>query len=283
MQMSGMSGDGSQGDNATGQVPAGAVANNPSGAAIDQVGVPQPHDGVEGEPTNDSHVHQQSSQEGATDGVDSDTTVDSGDDSKPFDVTGFNIEGVSINFQIPNEGVQMVIDAGLNIETLVGEYKEGGLSDESLQALYSKHGKFIIDSMLHSLDANLKGAVQQYNESLSNAFNEVSEAIGGADEWSKMEAFAETLPQDVIENFNAAMASGNAYIQKLAAKDLHAMMSPVESTKPELSLIEGSKVSSGAPTACSALEYRNAIVSGEYYKDPNKWDNLRRAGQAQGL
>ncbi len=211
-------------------------------------------------------------------------------EDKPYTLEGVEYHGIAMNIELPAEAVQMLKAANLEADKVVDEFFKDGLSEATKEALYEKHGKFIVDSLIAQMTNTLDRAEEGYTQSKDKAFNAIAEAIGGEGEWTKMEQFANTLPKEDIDAFNSAMASGNPYFQKLAAMDLHRRMvgdTPVamqeDGTVKNLDLVEPKGGASTEKTVCTKQEYLDAFKNGEYKKDPAKWDALRRNGMAKGL
>ncbi len=212
-------------------------------------------------------------------------------EDSPFTLEGVDYHGIAMNIELPVEGVQMIKGANLEVDKVVNEFFGEGLSDATKDALYEKHGKFIIDNLIAQMTSTLDKAESDYSNSRDTAFNAVADAIGGVDEWTKMEQFATSLPKEDVDAFNTAMASGNPYFQKLAAMDLHRRMAggeapiaaTIDNTVKSLDLVETKGSASTEVTACTKQEYLEAFKNGEYKKDPAKWDTLRRNGMAKGL
>lgn len=207
--------------------------------------------------------------------------------------TAITVEGVefgdtTVNVTVPAELTQMATDKGFDAKELATELfssKDFKFSDETYGKLCDAYGKIFVDTMISNTQLKAEKVTSDFTNSIkeaeAKAFEAVSSIVGGEEGWSKMEAFAGTQSEDAIQDFNAAMQSGNPVFQRLAVQNMKMLMDA--SAPHDLELIDGKGVVTQAPTALSAQEYRDAMSSGEYYKDPAKYDALRRAGMQQGI
>lgn len=231
---------------------------------------------------------QEASVETATD---EQTTVDNAEVSvEPIVIPDLVFEGHNITVTIPEEAIKMCQDKGFDAAELAKELygSEGfSLSAETREKLDAAYGKFFVDSIIGGLRADQQRLISEYKAKEQEAFNAVSDIVGGEGGWGKLELFAATIPEEDIDNFNSAMQSGNAYLQRLAVKDLVERMNgaeqPAQPEQPKLNLIEGDVKNTNGPTALSKEEYFKIMRTPEYKQNPSYYDNLRRAGMAQGI
>jgi len=148
-----------------------------------------------------------------------------------------------------------------------------------------------VDSYLGALKSQNEGtlAAAASNEAAvtqaeQQAWTETTEQIGGEQNWTALEAWVlKTIPQTALDEFNAIMASGNRYTQKLAVADMYAKFRSAEGDDGA-NLIPGEVGNPGAEGApLGYSEYQKLIRSGEYRKNPKLYDSLRRQGIAQGI
>lgn len=209
--------------------------------------------------------------------------------AEPIVLDNLKYGDAEISLNIPEEAVKMATDKGFDASELAQELftsKDFQFSEETYTKLVDAYGKMFVDMSIQNLklnnDAMLREASDARTKGEAEAFEAISGAVGGEEGWGKLEAFAATLPQEDTDAFNAAMESGNPMFQKFAVEALMARMPASKEAKP-LELIDGKPSIVSAPTAISAKEYREAMGNGEYYKDPAKWDGLRRAGIQSGI
>lgn len=222
------------------------------------------------------------------------TTGDDGADDKPADERPqLKYEGQDVEVEIPDDLVETFKAQGLDAQALANELYSGeefGLSEETKAGLYKLYGKTVVEGYLEGLKARndsvfsqLKQQQQQAEEANEKIWNETLELVGGEEGWNGLEEYAlEKLSDEELDEFNQVMASGSRYAQKLALKDLKARREGTEGTG-ELELVEGDSRSNSDKGFLSKQEYLELHTSGEYRKDPKKYDSLRQAGMARGL
>lgn len=207
----------------------------------------------------------------------------------------YQYKGLDVTLDITDSMREMASSKGFDINVLASElYKSEDFkfSDDTLKTLNEAYGEFFVSAAVDSLRmkqdttiGDMEAQKAAHQKAQDEAFGAACEIAGGEEGWGKLEAFAATLPEEDIDNFNAAMDSGNQYLQALAVKDLMGRMNPLEVTEvaPVLNLVDGEVTNQGERDSCSAQEYRAVIASGEYYKDVAKWDRLRRVGMSRGI
>jgi hypothetical protein len=211
---------------------------------------------------------------------------------------GLKFGGQDVNVTIPADVANYTAELGLDAQELANELygsEDFTLSQETLDKLYAKVPKWQVDSYLSGIKAansamldGHKAESEAKTQAEEAAWNATLEIMGGEDRWNDMAAFAEgNLSDEELEEFNDVMKNGTLYVQQLAIKDLWSKFdaSGAPAAPAQLDLEEGDNQGSPAPlnSAVSAEEYIQAITNGEYEKDPNGWDQRRRAGMAKGL
>lgn len=206
-------------------------------------------------------------------------------------------EGVvmEVPISVSEDHAAMLKEAGLEPFEVAKELWSGeyGLSDKTREVLYQKYGKTPIDMALAGLKANAELQVLKAKASEKAAADADAEhwkytldMLGGGEEgqkvWDAIEAYAvKNFSEDEINEFNAIMDSGSKYAQRLAIMDLK---NRVDSGT--LNLIEGgdgSSSSSYPSGALTAAEYQQLFITGEYHKNPQVYDEMRRKGTAKGI
>lgn len=223
-----------------------------------------------------------------------DTTIT--DDTGTDEVTeqpSYKYGDLTVDVVVPDDLREQLTKAELDADALVSELYGGdsfGLSDETKNKLYGIYGKTVVDSYLASVKAGndelVKGnkeAIEAKQAADNAAWEAALEVVGGEEGWAGLEEFAlANLTDEQLEEFNAVMASGSKYAQRLALKDLKTSYENKEGTG-DLVLIEGKGAPSVEKSHLTAKDYHELLRSGEYRKDPQKYDAMRRAGIAAGL
>lgn len=210
------------------------------------------------------------------------------------DTAHFGIEGggeIDLDITITESSHKLITEAGLDPLNVTKELWEGefGLSDATLKALTDKHGETLIKAVMDGAEASARLAVMQQHNSVKEAerateelWSEVLEEVGGEEAWKEMDAFAtKNFNDDEIAQFNTAMNSGDKYYQMLAIRDLK---SRVESgTLHLITQGAGAAPSESSAGMLSAAQFKELFESGEYRKDPAKYDAMRLKGIQRGL
>ena len=140
------------------------------------------------------------------------------------------------NVEIYGEAVVTAVnEAGLDLATMQNEYDENGDLSEDSYAAMEKAGY-----TRATIGAYLRGQQSLANEAQELAeaqVNEVMDSVGGSEEYAKMMAFAQSLPQDVQDQFNAQVSTGDVRDAKLAVMDMHKRFTNEMGSEP--SLLEG--------------------------------------------
>lgn len=221
------------------------------------------------------------------------------DDAEP---SKYFYNGEEVTVEVPEDMHAELTSKGIDVDKAVAElYAEGGefqLSDETKEAAYKAYGKVAVDAFLGSLKAQndaagymTKAQSEQDQREKAAAVEWSNELVGGAEEWDAMSEWAagsEDISDEDIAAINAAIESGNKYVQELAIKDLHSRYKAAAGDTP--SLVEGGGASrSGAGDAISAAEYQSEISRIERMPmreravEFQKLDARRAAGIKKGL
>jgi len=224
--------------------------------------------------------------------IDTDLDGDTTDEEPEGDVT-FTYDGLEVNVGIPDDLREQFAEKDLNIDDIVKELYDGefGLSEDSKAKLSEVYGKTIVDSYLDGVKARNDLFKSAHDKSISDnetaneeLWNTALTQVGGEDNWNKFEAYAQDkFTDDEFDEFNAVMNSGSAYSQKLAIADVMSRYSESEGDD-QLDIIDGSSITKESNNeALSQADYLSLFKSGEYSRDPSKYDNMRRKGQQLGI
>lgn len=211
-----------------------------------------------------------------------------------LDCTGFKFNGQDVTVDVPADLREELTGKGINVNDVVKELytsEDFSLTDATKESLYKVFGKSMVDSYLLGLKAQNEGAMRTHADGIAAdeaantaAWNETVEQVGGEENWTALEAWAQTqFTDEQFAEFNSVMESGSRYAQKLAIADLMARHSSKEGDSAP-NLVTGERVPPVSKDgALSYSDYINGFRNGEQKKDPATWDARRRAGQAQGI
>lgn len=216
------------------------------------------------------------------------------------DVTfdGVQYGGFEVQVEIPADLANMAGEKGIDIHAVSNELYSSpdfSLSQETLDGLYESFGKWQVDAYLEGIKAKNDAVIGSYKTTLDTnqanseaAWTETLEIMGGEDRWSDLEAYAiENLSEEEASEFNDVMEKGSLRMQKLMIKDLYSKFNTAGApVAPNvLNLEEGDNQGSASPlnSALTSVDYLNLLTSGEYKKDPAKYDALRRLGMSKGI
>lgn len=211
-----------------------------------------------------------------------------------MDCTGFKFQGQDVTVEVPADLREELSGKGINVNDVVKELytsEDFSLTDATKESLYKVFGKSMVDSYLMGLKAQNEGAFRTQADSLAAdtaandaAWSETVEQIGGEDNWTALEAWAQAqFTDEQFREFNSVMDSGSRYAQKLAISDLMARHKATEGDSAP-TLVQGDRTPTASKDgALSYSDYINGFRNGEQKKDPGTWDARRRAGQAQGI
>ena len=194
---------------------------------------------------------------------------------------GVDYNGVEIPLEVSSEVQELIKSSGLNVESLVAEAMGDGLSKESLDKLYSKHGKLFVDTLVDSMRAKVELTALRVQADATAQERVIQDLVGGADKWNALTEFAaKNASEAEIEGFNFAMDSGNLQLQKLVVEAMHHRMEG----KAGLDLITtGTLSASNTVMSCTREEYIKAVTSGKYDENPSMWDRARQNSIARGM
>lgn len=216
------------------------------------------------------------------------------DKSTDTEVEPLMFNGAEVDVDIPEDITEQFAKHDINAKELVADLYSGdefSLSEENHEKLSSIYGKTIVDSYISAIKgqnemaenalAGQKAAQDTANE---NVWNETVEQVGGEDKWDELEGWAgKSLSDEQFNDFNSVMETGSRYAQKLAVADMMSRRNSVEGDDSP-SLVEGENGNKGGATdALSRAEYLQLHTTGEYAKNPSKFDAMRRIGQTRGL
>ena len=263
-------------------------------AAVESVGNEgaEPTEGLnEGERAADEVVE-------GTEGADTTTTEDSAegeessDKEEGADDFDYKYSDTSVEIDIPDDLRSELAAKDLDVDELAKELYSGefSLSDETRAKLDEAYGKFVVDSFLSSLKVQNDLNIQSHKDITAKqeaadkvAWDAAMEQVGGEDGWAAMESWAvQNLDDSAFDGFNKAMESGDPYLQKLAIQDMQGKYRESEGDT-SVRLLEGETSAPKIEGALSASDYAALFKSGEYSKDPNKYDAMRRQGQKRGI
>lgn len=205
--------------------------------------------------------------------------------------------GMDVNVTVPVEVANLAGEKGIDIQAVSKELYDSedfSLSEATLGTLYDAFGKFQVDTYLRSVKAGNDQAVNDYNtqveymnEAEKGAWEATMEVMGGEDKWDDLSAYAlSNMEDDELDEFNEIMKTGTPRMQQLMIKDVYSRFkeagAPVAPTVLDLEEGQTGGVSDGTGPLTGA-EFLKLITSGEYKKDPEKYDTLRRQGLAKGI
>lgn len=215
------------------------------------------------------------------------------------------IDGVKAEIEIPDSVASMISEKGLDAVALAKEYYTGGFSEETRGKLDAAFGKPVVDIYLASLatqSAQYTSGIKAEAEKLIAAEKEhqswgESLVVGETfKDWDSFSASAtEKMSDEQVEQFNAAMSSGNKFVQEYAIKAAMALTASGQVThvqQPAVPDLETSSHRQEDGYALSAKAYRDAIANTpkdirhnrvEYAKYQADLDARRRAGIKAGL
>lgn len=218
--------------------------------------------------------------------------------SEPIMMEGVKYGDFEVSVEIPADLANLAGEKGLDIQALSKELYSSPdftLSQETLEGLYSTFGKWQVDAYLSGVKAkndalvgSYRGEMEARAAEVEKAWEATMEIMGGKDRWDDMAAFAsDTLSESEVEEFNHVMENGSLRMQQLMIKDLYEKFSKAGApVAPAILDLEEGSTGGGVPgglSALSSVDYLKLIATGEYKKDPAKYDALRRMGMAKGI
>lgn len=205
---------------------------------------------------------------------------------------------MNVDVVIPVEVANLAGEKGVDIQAVSKELYESEdftLSEATMTGLYDAFGKFQVDTYLASIKAGNDSMVSDYHKGVETktaeaekAWEATMEVMGGEDRWTDLESYAlANMDDDELSEFNEVMENGTTRMQQLMIKDVfgrfQAAGAPIAPTV--LDLEEGQ--TGGAPGSgdgpLSSADYLKLLTTGEYKKDPKRYDALRRQGMAKGI
>lgn len=211
-----------------------------------------------------------------------------------MDCTGFKFNGQDVTVEVPSDLREELTGKGINVNDVVKELytsEDFSLTDATKESLYKVFGKSMVDSYLLGLKAQNEGSMRTHADGLAAdeaantvAWNETVEQVGGEDNWTALEAWAQTqFTDEQFKEFNSVMESGSRYAQKLAIADLMARHSAKEGDSAP-NLVTGERVPPVSKDgALDYTTYVRGFGTPAQKADPAAWDARRRAGMAQGI
>lgn len=206
----------------------------------------------------------------------------------------YQYQGQEVEIEIPDDLRTELSAKGLDVDALAKELysnEKFEFSQETREKLEAAFGKTMVNAYMQGLKAQNELTMQAFknaSEAKQAADNAAWDAaltqVGGEETWGAMEAWAQnTFTDEEFSQFNKIMDSGDAYAQKLAINDVLSRYRKSEGDDGA-HLVDGETAPpAGDGAGLSAQQYLNLFKTGEYYKDPAKYDALRRKGQAAGL
>lgn len=211
---------------------------------------------------------------------------------------GLKYGDMPVNVFIPKDVANFCQENGVDAEALTKELYESSdfkLSEDSLGPLYEKFGKWQVDAFFDGLKAkndatinNFKAEQATRQQQAEDAWKNTMEIMEGQDRWNDMSAWAmKNLDPSEIAEFNAVMEKGTSRVQSLMVKDMYSRYKaaglPPAPTVLDLEEGVNDNNKEGTVQALSRAEYHKILASGEYRKDPAKYDAMRRLGMQKGL
>lgn len=248
---------------------------------------------VNTDPTTATKPAEASSQAATTETpADAPKTGDGEDDGHVFEYNG-----VPVKIENKPEMVASFKEKGLDIDAVNKElFSKEGLSAGTKAKLDEAFGKMAVDMYLEGWKNNHDAMVEKHKLDEARYIEEMTatanEAAGG--KWSEVLAWAQKgLTADEYKEYAEVINGGNKRAMQLAIKDLTAksglagtasdsLLPPTMSPRATPLSATGA-VTTADDYAMSAKQYREAITSKEYYKNPSEYDKRREAGMAKGI
>lgn len=211
---------------------------------------------------------------------------------------GLKYAGFDVQLAIPKDVANFCQQNGLDAEAITKELYESEsfkLSDETLQPLYEKFGKWQVDAFFDGIKAKNETILAEYKTTTETkasqekaAWDSTMEIMEGQDRWDDMASWAtKNLTPDEIEEFNLVMEKGTARVQALMIRDMYGRFKQAGSPAAPAALLELEEGMNDnnqqALQALSHADYHKLLSSGEYRKDPAKYDAMRRLGMQKGM
>lgn len=245
--------------------------------------------------TDDSATTEVPASTDTTDNTDGDPADPDGTEGDPVADGSLDVvyDDKEFSIDIPEDLSKAFSDNGMDVNEVAKELYEGefGLSEATLDKLAAVYPRAVVEQYI----AGIKATNDQGIASRDAADNQIAEAdearwqeclttVGGEENWNKLEVWAgEKFSDEQFERFNSVMQSGNQYAQELALKALMSEYRQVEG-EDKLVLIEGdSSAGDNSDAPLTAQQFLDLRLSGEYKKDPEKYDALRRKGIQRGI
>lgn len=219
------------------------------------------------------------------------------DDAAAGDEHVFEYNGVPVKIENKPEMVAAFKEKGLDIDAVNKElFSKDGITADTKAKLDEAFGKMAVDMYLDGWKNNHDAMVEKHKLDEAKYVEEMTasanEAAGG--KWKEVLAWAQKgLTADEYKEYAEVINGGNKRAMQLAIKDLTAKsgLAGTESNSllpPAMSPRATPLSATGAVTtaddyALSAQQYRAAITSKEYYKNPAEYDKRREAGMAKGI
>ena len=213
-------------------------------------------------------------------------------------IEGIKYGDLEVNVSLDADIVNSLGEAGLDGKAISEELyssEDFTLTDETKEKLYEAFPKSLVDSYLAGVKASndlfvndSKSQAEAAEAAGTAAWESTMEVMGGEDRWDDMSSFAlENLSEEDFNDFNEVMKSAPLKVQQVMIKDLFNKFEeagkPVAPTILDLETGENNGDLSNAGDSLSYSAYQEIVTSGEYSKDPTKYDALRKAGQKKGI
>lgn len=211
-------------------------------------------------------------------------------------------QGQAVEVDIPSDIQSALEEAGADTGKIIAELfskdSTWELSEETRKPLDAKFGRSIVDHYLAMANANNKATFAQHKsqaEAQAKAEQEAivwsDELIGGEGKWDMLNEWADgALTDEEFNDFNAAMQSGNRFIQKLAIESMRNRWAE-EVGDIEVNLIPADTAGAADPDNAplsseayiNAISQLSALPKDERRAAEAKLDARRRAGMARGI
>lgn len=169
-------------------------------------------------------------------------------------------------------------------------FSEKGLTDATRQKLYDAFGKGAVDMYLKGWKMNNDAAIAQ-GEVFDAQYKSMADTATDGKLDSVLKWANDNLKPAEYQDYANMVNGGDLKVARMALADMYRRSGLKESgaAKKEPSARETGLKPSGLgadgvdTSPVTAQQYRDALTSREYYKDPKGWDARRRAGQNQGI
>ena len=218
--------------------------------------------------------------------------------TEDFSLKGMKYKDQDVEVTIPKEVCNLAKEKGIDVEAVTKELyssENHTLTDETKKSLYDAFGKYQVDVYLDYVSQQNEQSLNTYKSNLETksqnekaAWDDTMKIMGGEDHWNDLSEYAnENLTDAEIQDFNTIMEKGSLKMQQLMIADLYGKFekagSPVAPATLDLEEGKNIQASDTGGQPLTAAEFLKVMTSGEYRKNPQKYDTLRQKGIDKGI